>query len=167
MNTHCLEMAIARLALLLVLSQILPSPALAVLPDEILPNPRLEARARMLSEGLRCVVCQNQSIDDSNAPLARDLRILLRERLTAGDTDAQAVDFIVSRYGNFVLLKPPMQWNTLALWFGPAVLLLMAAFAFGRYIRNAPAPDTQDISTAFSDAERKRLAVLLDEGNKP
>src|SRR5215475_5494376 len=102
----------------------------AVTPDEVLHDPQLETRARTISQNLRCVVCQNQSIDDSDAPLAHDLRILLRDRLASGDTDEQAVEFIVARYGNFVLLKPPVQPNTLALWAGPAFFLLIAAIGF-------------------------------------
>src|SRR3954463_11503940 len=96
------------------------SPAIAVQPDEVLPDSALEARARTLSRELRCMVCQNQSIDDSDAPLARDLRLLVRERLTAGDSDAQVEDFLVARYGNFVLLKPPFEWHTALLWLTPA-----------------------------------------------
>ena len=99
-------MSMARLFAIFVLMVLAILPARAVQPDEILSDPVLEGRARALSEGLRCLVCQNQSIDDSNAPLARDLRILLRERLKAGDSDAQAVDFVVARYGDFVLLRP-------------------------------------------------------------
>src|SRR5688572_13895922 len=102
------------------------APAKAVEPDEILPDAAQEARARDLSQHLRCVVCQNQSIDDSNAPLARDLRVLLRERLKAGDSDRAAMDYIVARYGNFVLLKPPLELHTLLLWFGPGIVLLLA-----------------------------------------
>src|SRR5580704_6723914 len=94
-------------------------PLRAVESNEVLADPGLEARARNLSRELRCLVCQNQSIDDSDAPLAHDLRVIVRERLKAGDTDSQAIGFIVARYGNFVLLKPPLQINTLALWFGP------------------------------------------------
>jgi cytochrome c-type biogenesis protein CcmH len=110
--------------LLLLIAAVLP--ARAVQPDEILSDPVLEARARALSEGLRCLVCQNQSIDDSNAPLARDLRLLLRERLKAGDSDAQAVDFVVARYGDFVLLRPRFTPETWILWIGPFALLLIA-----------------------------------------
>ncbi len=117
----------AMMALLLALT----SPGRAVQPDEILSDPALEARARTLSEGLRCLVCQNQSIDDSNAPLARDLRILLRERLRAGDSDQQAVNFIVARYGDFVLLRPRFTPETWLLWIGPFALLLIAGgFAY-------------------------------------
>jgi cytochrome c-type biogenesis protein CcmH len=98
-------------------------PAQAVQPDEILSDTVLEGRARALSHGLRCLVCQNQSIDDSDAPLARDLRLLVRERLTAGDSDAQVTEFLVARYGDFVLLKPPMKNSTLILWLLPLALL--------------------------------------------
>ena len=103
--------------------------ALAVEPDEMLPDPALEARAQHISKELRCVVCQNQNIDDSAAPLARDMRLLVRERLTSGDSDAQAKAFLVARYGNFVLLRPPFQPNTWALWLGPFVILGLAGTA--------------------------------------
>ncbi len=103
--------------------------ARAVEPDEMLSDPALEARAQHISKELRCVVCQNQNIDDSAAPLARDMRLLVRERLTSGDTDAQAKAFLVARYGNFVLLRPPFQPNTWALWLGPFVILLLAGAA--------------------------------------
>lgn len=109
------------------------SPAFAVQPDEILKDPGLEARARALSSGLRCLVCQNQSIDDSDAPLARDLRILIRERLTAGETDAQVIGFVAARYGDFVLLKPRLTAKTALLWGAPfAVLMIAALFLFRR-----------------------------------
>lgn len=101
------------------------SPAGAVQPDEILPDPTLETRARALSRELRCMVCQNQSIDDSDAPLARDLRILVRERLKSGDTDAQVLEFLTSRYGEFVLLRPSLSGHNVLLWFAPAVLLIV------------------------------------------
>ena len=107
----------------------LASVALAVKPDEVLPNPALEARARDISAHLRCLVCQNQSIDDSDADLARDLRILVRERLVAGDTDEQVKDFVVDRYGEFVLLQPVFALHTLVLWIAAPVLLLVGAIA--------------------------------------
>jgi cytochrome c-type biogenesis protein CcmH len=102
-------------------------PALAVEPDEILSDAALEARARSLSKELRCMVCQNQSIDDSDAPLARDLRILVREHLQAGESDRQVIDFLVARYGEFVLLRPRFSWHTALLWLGPAAVLLVGA----------------------------------------
>ncbi len=103
------------------------TPALAVEPDEMLDDPALEARARELSKVLRCVVCQNQSIDDSAADIARDMRLLVRERLVAGDTDSQTIDHMVARYGDYVLLRPPFQTNTLALWVGPPLMAVVVA----------------------------------------
>ena len=148
------------LALLVALAASTAS-APAVTPDEVLPDPRLEMRARALSQDLRCVVCQNQSIDDSNAPLAHDLRVLVRERLASGDTDAQALDFIVARYGNFVLLNPPMHLNTLALWVGPAFFLLIAAIGFGLYVRRRSV-DQATLAPASLDAtEQGRIEELL------
>lgn len=135
--------------------------AAAVEPDEMLADPALEARAREISRELRCLVCQNQSIDDSDADLARDLRLLVRERLEAGDSDRQVMDYIVSRYGDFVLLKPPFKASTYALWIGPAFLLgigVIAVIAFYRRRaaqRSAPPP--------LSEAEKRRLAALLPE----
>jgi cytochrome c-type biogenesis protein CcmH len=111
-------------AALLVLALVGATPALAVQPDEVLSDPALEARARALSRELRCMVCQNQSIDDSDAPLARDLRLLVRERLRAGDSDTGVLDFLVARYGEFVLLKPRVAWHTAALWAAPAAALI-------------------------------------------
>jgi cytochrome c-type biogenesis protein CcmH len=113
--------------------------AMAVEPDEVLSDATLEARARALSKELRCMVCQNQSIDDSEAPLARDLRILVRERLQAGDSDRQVIDFLVARYGEFVLLRPRLSWHTAVLWLGPAGILLVGACALFR--ARAPLPD--------------------------
>jgi len=137
-------------------------PALAVQPDEVLSDETLEARARALSRDLRCMVCQNQSIDDSDAPLARDLRILVRERLTAGDSDEQVMNFLVSRYGNFVLLKPPFEWHTAILWLTPALALLAGAIAVLAAVRrrrlgiSAPVP--------LSPEEERRLHEVLDKG---
>src|SRR5438445_3247097 len=104
-----------------------PRPALAVQPEELLTDPALEGRARTLSKELRCMVCQNQSIDDSDAPLARDLRVLVRERLQAGDSDRQVIDFLVARYGEFVLLRPRLSAHTALLWLGPAAIVLIGA----------------------------------------
>jgi cytochrome c-type biogenesis protein CcmH len=117
--------SLAAFVLLLALS----APVFAVQPDEMLKDPALEARARALSQQLRCMVCQNQSIDDSDAPLARDLRLLVRERLTAGDSDRQVIDFLVSRYGEFVLLKPPFEWHTVLLWALPPGVLVIGGVA--------------------------------------
>ncbi len=136
--------------------------ALAVEPDEILSDPKLEARAREISSGLRCLVCQNQSIDDSNAPLARDLRILVRERLKTGDSDAQVVNYIVARYGEFVLLRPRFTPHTYLLWLGTPLLLILALaaifFAYRRQSTGEP-----DAAKELSAAEKKRLNKLLDQ----
>jgi cytochrome c-type biogenesis protein CcmH len=139
--------------------------AYAVTPDEVLQDPKLETRARTISQVLRCVVCQNQSIDDSNAPLAHDLRVLVRDRLASGDTDEQALDFIVSRYGNFVLLNPPIQWNTLALWVGPAFFVLIAAIGFGQYVRRRSADQIAQMQVSLTTGEHERVAELLNERN--
>jgi cytochrome c-type biogenesis protein CcmH len=143
----------------------LAGPAFAVQPDEMLKDPALEARAREIGKDLRCVVCQNQSIDDSDADLARDLRILLRERLAAGDSDRQAIRFIVDRYGDYVLLKPPFKATTLVLWLAPAIFLLIAGLsAFGFYRRRAHGPAGE--APALTDEEKRRLASLLGEEEK-
>ena len=149
-----------RFATALILLMALVSPLGAVQPDEILSDPVLEARARALSEGLRCLVCQNQSIDDSNAPLARDLRILLRERLKAGDSDDQAVDFIVARYGDFVLLRPRLTPETLILWIGPFALLLIAAVIL--YARRRPSEGTAERSLDAEEETALKRALEHD-----
>jgi len=134
------------------------TPALAVQPDEQLANPALESRARAISQGLRCLVCQNQSIDDSEAPLARDLRLILRERLRAGDTDAQATGYIARRYGSYVLLKPPVEPATWALWFGPlACVALGGAGAWAMLRRRRALPDVAPLS----EAEAARADALI------
>lgn len=143
---------------------LVPGLAHAVTPDEMLKDPALEARARNLSQELRCMVCQNQSIDDSEAPLAKDLRLLVRERLVKGDTDKQVLDFLVARYGEFVLLKPPFQIQTLLLWgLSPLVLLtgIGALFVMARR-RNSVVLET----TALSPAEQHRLAELATGESK-
>ena len=138
-------------------------PVLAVQPDEVLSDATLEARARALSRDLRCMVCQNQSIDDSDAPLARDLRLLVRERLTAGDSDDQVMNFLVSRYGEFVLLQPPFEWHTAILWLTPAVALLAGAIAMFAAVRRrrlgavGPAP--------LSPEEERRLGEMMDKSS--
>ena len=139
---------------------LLVTPAWAVQPDEMLADPALEQRARELSKGLRSLVCRNESIDESNASLARDLRILLRDRLLAGDSDAEAVEFIVARYGEYVLLNPPVSGSTWLLWgAGPLMLLLAGGLGYG-YLRgraSAPAPD----QTPLSAEEKARLDDIL------
>ena len=144
------------------LSAFLAGPAHAVLPDEVLADPVLEARARNLSQELRCLVCQNQSIDDSSAPLARDLRLLVRERLSKGDTDGQVIDYLVARYGSYVLLKPPLQKNTLILWIGPALILVLAGGVFAVYVSRADRPK-REAATQLTEAERQELASLLED----
>lgn len=143
---------------------ILPaSPARPVEPDEILSDPALERRARDISLNLRCLVCQNQSIDDSSAPLAKDLRVLVRERLSAGDNDAQVVDFIVERYGEFVLLKPRFAPHTLILWFAPPLLFLAGIFAMYRSYRRASQERHQRDATTLTAKEKRELKKLLEK----
>jgi cytochrome c-type biogenesis protein CcmH len=147
-----------RLALIALLVMLV-SPASAVTPDEMLKDPALEARARHLSQELRCMVCQNQSIDDSEAPLAHDLRVLVRDRLTAGDSDRQVFDYLVARYGEFVLLKPPFALRTLLLWGLPPLALIagmvgLVAALRRRRTATEPAP--------LSAAEQRRLATLVE-----
>ena len=137
--------------------------AVAVTPDEMLKDPVLEARAREISKGLRCVVCQNQSIDDSSAPLAQDLRVLVRKRLTAGDSNEQALNFIVARYGNFVLLKPPFQLDTLLLWLGPFLLLGLAVPVLLRTLKRQEAVPEAGVAP-LNKEEQRRLAKLIDGG---
>ena len=135
-------------------------PALAVQPDEILKDPALEARARALSRELRCMVCQNQSIDDSDAPLARDLRILVRERLTAGDSDRAVLDYLTARYGDFVLLKPRFAWHTALLWLLPVLLLGAGIAVVAVAARRASRRRSEQ--AGLSAAERERVEKLLD-----
>jgi cytochrome c-type biogenesis protein CcmH len=130
-----------------------------VQPEEVLPDPGLEARARSISGELRCLVCQNQSIDDSDAPLARDLRVLVRERLKAGDSNAEVENYVVRRYGEFVLLRPVMAPHTMLLWFGP--LLVLAAGVLGLVLarRRRPAP-----IKPLTSAEEARLRAIIERG---
>ena len=150
---------LAALALLLIAAA---WPAAAVDPGEMLADPALEARAREISRDLRCLVCQNQSIDDSDAQLAKDLRLLVRERLKAGGSDRQVIDYVVSRYGDFVLLRPPFKPATVVLWLGPAAIIVLGIVAVVVFYRrragvlDAPAPLTAE--------ESRRLADLLDGG---
>jgi cytochrome c-type biogenesis protein CcmH len=137
--------------------------AWAVQPDEVLADPALEARARALSKELRCMVCQNQSIDDSDAPLARDLRILVRERLKAGDSDAQVMDFLVVRYGEFVLLNPRISAHTALLWFTPVVILLLGAATLVLVVRRGRTKGALP-TEALTATETARLSRLLKSG---
>lgn len=149
-------------ALLMALVLVLALPALAIEPGERLDDPALEARARAISKQLRCVVCQNESIDTSQAGIAKDMRRLVRERLVAGDSDEEVMGFMVARYGDFVLLNPPFKPATYLLWLGPPAVLLLGAAGLALIIRQrrrrpAPAP------TPLSESERQRLAQVLAE----
>jgi cytochrome c-type biogenesis protein CcmH len=137
------------------------SHAAAVEPDEVLPNPALEARARVISKELRCMVCQNESIDESEAPLAHDLRVLVRQRIVAGDSNAQIINFLVSRYGEFILLKPPLAWNTIALWGAPPALLLLGAVMIAVVERRRRATRPAADGANLTVAEQARLAEIL------
>jgi len=149
------------LVLAVAISFLAALPAYAVQPDEVLPDPALEARARAISEGLRCLVCQNQSIDDSDAPLAKDLRLLVRERLKAGDSDQEIADFIVARYGEFVLLRPRLSPHTLLLWFATPAVFATALFLIWLAYRRRKAA-AQGL-VPLSANEERRLKRLLDE----
>ena len=139
-----------------------PTPSMAVEPDEVLANPVLEARARALSKGIRCLVCQNQSIDDSNASLAKDLRVIVRERLVAGDSDTAVRDFLVARYGEFVLLKPRITVATYALWYGPWFFLAFGALGAVVFLmRRRDTPRAAPLDTE----EASRLAELMRESD--
>ncbi|WP_421724214.1 cytochrome c-type biogenesis protein [Bauldia sp.] len=147
-----------RIVALLAALLMVATPAAAVLPDEVLDDPALEDRARSLSTELRCMVCQNQSIDDSDAPLARDLRILLRERLVAGDSDTEVMDFLVARYGEFILLKPRVTSLTALLWAAPVVLLVVGGFITYRVMaRRKPASATTGRLSQDEEAALKRI----------
>lgn len=152
-------------ALFILLSAAFAVPAGAVQPDEVLDDPVLEARARALSAELRCLVCQNQSIDDSNAPLARELRLLVRERLVAGDTDQQIIDFLVERYGQFVLLKPQFNAVTAVLWVAPIVLLVGGGVLAWRVVRRRSASGST--ASELSPEEEARLQKLLADKSSP
>ncbi|KZB71086.1 MULTISPECIES: cytochrome c-type biogenesis protein [Thalassospira] len=147
-------------ALAVLLPVLAVTPALAVNPDEMLSNPVLEERAREISKELRCLVCQNQSIDDSDAELARDLRVLVRERLVAGDDNQEVIDYIVARYGDYVLLNPPLKPETYILWASPAVLVVLAILAVFAFYRRKKR-DGSPASASLSKDEQKRLDELL------
>lgn len=147
-----------RLVLAFIAALAFSGPAFAVQPGEALKDPVLEERARNLSAGLRCLVCQNQSIDDSDAQLAKDLRLLVRERLLAGDTDQQVRDFLVQRYGEFVLLKPTFGAHTLLLWLAPALVLVLGGIGAYAALRRRP-----QAAAALSEEEQKALEALLKQ----
>ncbi len=153
------------LVLSLLVSLLASPPLRAVEPNEMLSDPALEARARALSQGLRCMVCQNESIDDSGAPLAHDIRVLVRERLKAGDTDTQVIDYLVTRYGEFVLLKPRLSWHTAALWGLPPAMLLvgMGALFLLAWRRRSHSEPIQRLTPA----EEARVAELLRSDQRP
>lgn len=160
------------LGAILLISAVWTSPTYAVNPDEILADPEMEVNARAVSRHLRCVVCQNQSIDDSDAELARDMRVLVRERIMAGDTNREVLDYMVSRYGNYVLLKPPFEASTYVLWIGPAVIFLLGGLAVGVFMyqrRPRPIPIGErkkgQGTPGLTDAERKKLDKLMDKDN--
>ena len=142
------------------------APSFAVRPDEILPDPRLEARARTLSHELRCMVCQNQSIDDSDAPLARDLRLLVRERIGAGDSNSQVLDFLVARYGEFVLLKPRFERQTMLLWLLAPLLLIGGGLALWLQIRRRARSGADLLAPPLTSDEEARLAALMSDEAK-
>ncbi|MGF1619609.1 MAG: cytochrome c-type biogenesis protein [Rhodomicrobiaceae bacterium] len=148
-----------RVSLALMLLVASASQASAVKPDEILADPALEAKAREISAELRCLVCQNQSIDDSDAPLARDLRVLVRERLKAGDGEEDVIDFVVARYGEFILLRPRLSPQTYILWFAPLLLLLTGGYLAFRLFgqRKGPLPHAPDPLTAQEEAQLNRI----------
>lgn len=151
----------AILAGLALLAAALAAPALAVKPDEMLDDPALEARARELSKELRCVVCQNESIDSSNADIARQMRLVVRERLVAGDSDQEVLDYLQARYGDYVLMKPPVKPATYLLWYGPVVVLLLGGLGAALYLWRRPR--TTAAAEPLSAAERDRLKRLIDE----
>jgi cytochrome c-type biogenesis protein CcmH len=152
---------IRAVTLVILLSMALSSLAWAVEPNEMLSDPALEARARALSQDLRCLVCQNESIDDSGAPLAHDLRVLVRDRIKSGDSDAQVLDFLVARYGEFVLLKPRLSWHTVALWGLPPAALLVGAVVIVLDLRRRRSGQAAGEQANLSAAEEARLAELL------
>ena len=154
-----------RLLIVALLTLLAVPTAIAVEPDEIISDPALESRARALSKELRCMVCQNQSIDDSDAPLARDLRVLVRERLQAGESDQQVIDFLVARYGEFVLLRPRFSWHTALLWFGPATILIFGTYGVLVLARRHRANMAAEQET-LTAAEADRLSEILRGGQR-
>lgn len=145
-------------------------PALAVQPDEMLADPTLESRARDISKDLRCVVCQNESIDESNAELARDLRLLVRDRLTKGDSDDEVVQYVVDRYGDYVLLRPPFKGSTYILWFGPVAFALFALLGGWWFYRaragaSATASGAEGAPQPLSAEEQRRLEKLMKDSD--
>lgn len=151
------------LAALAIVAAAFSAPALALGPAEMLADPALEQRAREVSKGLRCLVCQNQSIDDSDAPLAKDLRTLVRERIEAGDSNDQVLDFVVDRYGDFVLLRPPVNAYTIALWVAPTLVLLAGVVGIYATVRRRRIAADAPTAPGLSPEEEAALARILDE----
>lgn len=163
-------MMLKSLSFVLALLVLTPFAAFAVEPSEVLADPALESRAREVGKGLRCVVCQNQSIDDSNAELARDMRVLVRDRIQAGDSNAQVMDYMVGRYGDFVLLDPPFKASTIVLWVGPGVIAVLGLFWVVTFYRRRTGIDATDVAentqaAPLSDEERRRLDTLLKDND--
>ena len=161
-------MMLKTLSLFLMLAVFAPLGAHAVEPSEVLADPALEHRAREVGKGLRCVVCQNQSIDESNAELARDMRVLVRDRIQAGDSNDQVLAYMVDRYGDFVLLDPPFKGSTLVLWIGPGAIAVLGLFWVVMFYRRRTGADAQDAAkdtqaAPLSDEERRRLDTLLKD----
>ncbi|MEL0107630.1 MAG: cytochrome c-type biogenesis protein [Rhodospirillales bacterium] len=155
-----------KLLCIAVLVGLMSAPVLAVNPSEVLKDPAMESRARDVSQYLRCLVCQNQSIDDSDAELARDLRLLVRQRIKAGDSNDQVIDYVVSRYGDFVLLKPPFKASTFLLWVGPALAFIAGVIAYLMYFRRRKlASASPQTAAPLSDEDKKRLEKLLNGQN--
>lgn len=142
---------------------LLVQPALAIFNETPLPDPAAEARAQHLMKELRCLVCQNQAISESNAPLARDLREVLRERVAAGDTDTQALDYMVQRFGDWVLLRPPFKPETWLLWLGPLLILVPGGILAARYLRRRPGPGAVQAAAPLSASEQAEIARALKE----
>jgi len=151
----------------LIFALVLAVPAGAVQPDEVLDNPQLESRAREISKELRCLVCQNQSIDDSDAELAKDLRVLVRERLVEGDSDEQVLSFITDRYGDYVLLRPPVNAGTALLWAGPFAIVLIGGAIVAVWLRRRQNQPVSGSGQGLSEEEQARLAKLIDQDDKP
>ncbi|MBV9456816.1 MAG: cytochrome c-type biogenesis protein CcmH [Bradyrhizobium sp.] len=154
------------LAIACVLAALGLSAAHAVLPDEVMSDPAKETRARSLSRELRCMVCQNQSIDDSEAPLARDIRLLVRERIAAGDSDAQVIDFLVARYGEFVLLRPRFERQTYLLWLVPPLLLIGGGVGLWLHTRRRVRGQFEPAVPALTPDEEDRLSALITDGTE-
>jgi len=158
------------LTLFLVLAAFAPLGAMAVEPSEVLADPALESRAREVGKGLRCVVCQNQSIDESNAELARDMRVLVRDRIQAGDSNEQVMAYMVDRYGDFVLLDPPFKASTIVLWVGPGAIAVLGLFWVVMFYRRRTGEGADDVAVKtqaapLSDDERSRLDTLLKDND--